>query len=180
MLMKERKFSTLQLTTDAMLAAMTAVLGYLAIDLFTLKISFEVFPVFVAALLFGPLDGSLVGLIGTLLYQVLRYGFEASTMLWVVPYFVIGLVVGLYAKKYVYNNTVGQIRLIVGIGELIEFVLNTIALYFYAGMIGKAGTEFVLTSIVQRLIVAIIKGVGFGFVMTPLLTALHRYKRAKK
>lgn len=178
--MNERKFSTLQLTTDAMLAAMTAVLGYVSIDIVNFKLSFEIFPVLVSSLLFGPLDGALVGLIGTLIYQVLRYGFEASTMLWVIPYLIIGLIVGFYARKYKYNNSVKQIRLIVGIAVLTEFILNTVALYFYAGMIGKVGTEFVLSSIIQRFVVTVVKGVGFGLVMTPLLKALHRYKRVIK
>ena len=51
--MRNRK--TLQLTMDAMLAAMCAVLGWAArfTDFGFIKISFESLPVLVAALLFG-------------------------------------------------------------------------------------------------------------------------------
>lgn len=175
----KRKFSTIQLTTDAMLAAMCAVLGYFAIDLFTIKLTFESLPVILAALLFGPLDGSLVGLIGTFIYQLIRYGIEASTPLWVIPYGIIGLVCGLYARKWSYYNTDKQIRLIVGSMEILIFGLNTVALYIYGGMIGKVASEFVLSAIIPRFIVAIVKAVGFALLMPPLLRALHRFRRNK-
>lgn len=174
------KFSTIQMTTDAMLAAMCAILGYFAIDVVNFKFTFESLPVLIAALLFGPVDGSLVGLIGTFLYQLLRYGVEASTPLWVIPYGIIGLICGLYAKKWSYYNSDKQIRIIVGAMEMLIFVLNTVALYFYGGMIGKVASEFVLSSIIPRLFVAILKAIGFGFLMPPLLRALHRFRRNKQ
>ena len=62
------KNHTTQLTLNAMLAAVCAVLGYLALDLFTLKVTFESFPVLLAGLMFGPVNGALVGLIGTFIY----------------------------------------------------------------------------------------------------------------
>lgn len=176
----KRKFSTIQITTDAMLAAMCAILGYLAIDLFSFKLTFESLPVIIAALLFGPVDGSLVGLIGTFLYQLLRYGLDASTPLWVIPYGIIGLVCGLYAKKWSYYNSDKQLRLIVGGMEMLIFGLNTIALYIYGGMIGKVASEFVLSAIIPRFVVAAVKAVGFAFLMPPLLRSLHRFRRSKR
>ena len=47
-----------------------------------------------AALLCSPLDGAAVGGIGTLLYQLLRYGVTATTPLWILPYILCGLLVG--------------------------------------------------------------------------------------
>ncbi|MBO4903310.1 MAG: ECF transporter S component [Lachnospiraceae bacterium] len=175
-----KKRQTIQLTTDAMLAAMCAVLGYFALDLFNFKLSFESLPVLVAALLFGPLDGALVGLIGTFLYQFLRYGLEASTPLWVIPYGIIGLVCGLYARKYKYYNTRKQIRFIVAAMEILIFLLNTVSLYLYAelfpSVVGKSGLVFVLSGIVQRSIVAVAKAVAFALLMPSLLGALHRFR----
>lgn len=176
----KRKISTIQMTTDAMLAAMCALLGYFAIDIVNFKLTFESIPVLLAALLFGPVDGTCVGLIGTFLYQLLRYGVEASTPLWVIPYGIIGLVCGLYAKKWSYNNSDKQIKFIVGSMEMLIFILNTIALYFYAGMIGRVGSEFVLSSIIPRVVVAVAKAIGFGFLMPPILFALHKYKRFRQ
>ena len=181
-----RKGKTIQLTTDAMLAAMCAVLGCLArfTDFGFIKISFESLPVLVAALLFGPIDGAAVGLVGTLLSQLLLYGLDASTPLWILPYVVIGIVCGFYAGKYNYYNTPGQIRFIVSAMEVLIFALNTVSLYFYAklvtvfdtGWIGKSATAFVLSGLPGRLIVLVVKAVGFSMMMPPLLTALHRFR----
>ncbi len=176
-----RSSRTAQLTTDAMLAAMVAVLGYFALDLFSYKLSFESLPVLVAALLFGPVDGAVVGLVGTALYQILRYGLELSTPLWVIPYGIIGLICGFYARRYRYYNTNAQIRFIVASMEGLIFALNTVALYFYAGMIGKAGGAFVLSGLFPRIVTAVVKAVGFAILMPHLLKVLHRFgKRHQK
>ena len=47
---------TKQLTLDAMLAAMCAVLGYVALDMGSIKITFESLPILLGAMLFGPVD----------------------------------------------------------------------------------------------------------------------------
>ena len=78
---QNKHFTVYQLVIDAMLIAVCAVLGYLAIDLTSIKITFESLPILIAALLFGPVDGITVGAFGTLIYQYLRYGFTATTAL---------------------------------------------------------------------------------------------------
>ena len=75
--MQKRSFTTRQMALDAVLAAVCAVLGYYGPDLGNMKITFEGLPVILAALLCSPLDGAAVGGIGTLLYQLLRYGVTA-------------------------------------------------------------------------------------------------------
>ena len=90
---------TRKLALNAVLAAMCAALGALALDLNSIKITFESFPILLGALLFGPLDGLAVGFVGTLLYQLLRYGVSVTTPLWILPYALAGLVTGFYAKR---------------------------------------------------------------------------------
>ena len=60
-----KKLKTLQMTVDAMLAALCAVLGYIALDLGNIKITFEGIPVLIAAFFFGAVDGVIVGGLGT-------------------------------------------------------------------------------------------------------------------
>lgn len=99
---------TRKLALNAVLAAMCAALGALALDLNSIKITFESFPILLGALLFGPLDGLAVGFVGTLLYQLLRYGVSATTLLWILPYALAGLVTGFYAKRRGFSLTTGQ------------------------------------------------------------------------
>ena len=65
------KNSTAQIAINAMLAALCAVLGYFSLDFVNLKITFESFPVLLAGMMYGPVNGAMVGLTGTFIYQLL-------------------------------------------------------------------------------------------------------------
>ena len=56
-----------RLAADAMFAAMVTVLGLVSISTGNLKITVEALPVFLGALMLGPIDGMVIGGIGTLL-----------------------------------------------------------------------------------------------------------------
>ena len=97
---------------NAMLVAMCTVLAAIALKLGgNLKITFESVPVHIGALLFGPVDGMIIGGLGTFLYQVLfsGYGITATTPLWILPYIVCGLAVGAYAKRRDYSLSRAQL-----------------------------------------------------------------------
>lgn len=70
------KWTARRLAADAMFAAMVTVLGLVSISTGNLKITVEALPVFLGALLLGPVDGLAIGGVGTLLYQLLRFGRE--------------------------------------------------------------------------------------------------------
>ena len=88
------KWPARRLAADAMFAAMVTVLGLVSISTGNLKITVEALPVFLGALLLGPVDGLAIGGVGTLLYQLLRFGVGATTALWIAPYVLLGLCVG--------------------------------------------------------------------------------------
>lgn len=167
---------TFKLVIDAMLAAMVAVLGYISIDATVFKITFESLPIFIGAFLLGPIDGMLIGGVGTLIYQLLRYGFAYTTVLWMLPYIVAGLLCGLVAKSDKFNT--GKIKFIIVTlcAELLISVLNTgvifldskINHYYYAGII--------LGSLALRLVVAVAKGIVFGAILPYLLSAIKKIK----
>ena len=172
------KITTKQLVTDAMLAAMCAVLGYVALDLDNIKITFESLPVLLGALMFGPLDGLLIGFVGTGVYQLLRYGVSVTTLLWMLPYMLCGLLVGLYAKKRDFKLTIGQLILIVALGELLIFVLNTgniyIDAYIYTERKGYELLLYVFGNTFLRFIVCVVKSAVFPFLLRPLISAVKR------
>ena len=168
------KIKTHQLTIDAMLAAMCAVLGYVALDMGRFKVTFESLPVLFAALMYGPLDGMLVGGVGTFLYQVLRYGFSATTALWILPYVICGLCAGLYARHYQFNNTPRQLMFIVVVSELLIFVFNTLAIYVDSKIYGYYSFAYVWGSVALRLIIALVKSVAFGLIVPVILKKMSR------
>lgn len=168
------KMNTRKLTINAMLAAMCAVLGYIAIDLGNIKITFESLPVFVSALLFGPVDGIVVGTIGTLIYQLLRYGVTATTLLWMLPYAVGGLIVGMASKKQGFAMSDRRTAAVIIIAELVITLLNTGIIYIDSKLYGWYYPALIVGSLAVRLAVCIVKGIVFGTFIPMLIKALRK------
>lgn len=170
---KAKSFPTRQLALDAMLCALCAVLGYLAIDLQSVKLTFEAVPVLLAGLLFGPLDGLAVGGVGTLLYQFLRYGVSPTTPLWVLPYLLCGLLVGFYARRRRFDLSRRQILIAVMGGELLVTILNTPVIYLDSVLFGYYYPGIVTAQLALRLVVCLAKGAAFGALFPSLIRRLH-------
>lgn len=166
---------TRQLTLDAMLAAMCAVLGYLSLDMGNLKLTFESLPILLGALLFGPVDGLAIGGVGTLIYQLLRYGVSATTLLWMLPYALCGLLVGLAAKKRGFALSGRAILVLVVLGELLITALNTGVLYIDSKLYGYYSPAFIFGSLGIRLVLCVGKGLAFSAVLPSLLQRVRSY-----
>lgn len=169
-----KKLNTKQMAFDSLLAAMCAVLGYVALDTGTLKVTFESLPVILGAALFGPLDGALIGFIGPLVYQLLRYGVSVTTPLWILPYAVCGLTVGLYARRRGYRMTPGQTLFIVSMAELAITALNTGALYVDSVVYGYYSPAVIIAPLPWRLVICAAKAAVFGLLLPYLIKPLRR------
>lgn len=168
---------TKQLATDAVLAAMCAVLGALSLDFGNLKISFESLPVLMAALMFGPWDGFAVGGIGTLIYQLLRYGVSVTTVLWMLPYALCGFLAGYYARRENFELNNKQITAAVFVSCALIFLLNTIVMYIDSKVYGYYSFVYIFGSILPRIAVFLIKSAAFSAVMPLLIRAAKRVVR---
>ena len=169
-----RKFTTRQITLDAMLAAMCAVLGYISLDFISMKITFESVPILIGALLFGPLDGAAIGLIGTLIYQLLRYGVSTTTLLWILPYVLCGLLVGWYASAHRFELTQKQMLFIVVVAELMVTLLNTGVIFVDSKIYGYYTPALITGSLALRLVICVGKAVAYAFALLPLLNAVRK------
>ena len=160
-----------------MLAAMCAVLGALSVDFGNIKLTLESLPVMLGALLFGPVDGVLIGFVGTLLYQVSRYGLTVTTPLWVLPYVVCGLVMGLYAKKCGFALTVKKTIFVSVLANLLVTTLNTYVMYLDSKIFGYYSYAYIFGAIVVRYVVCVAKSVLFGVLLPPLTKLLRERLR---
>jgi len=165
---------TRQLAVDAMLAAMCAVLGYISLDFISMKITFESVPILIGALLFGPLDGAAIGLIGTLIYQLLRYGVSTTTLLWILPYVLCGLLVGWYASAHRFELTQKQMLFIVVVAELMVTLLNTGVIFVDSKIYGYYTPALITGSLALRLVICVGKAVAYAFALLPLLNAVRK------
>lgn len=163
-----------QLTMDAMLCALCAVLGYVALDLGNVKLTFESLPVLLGGLLFGPVDGMLIGGMGTLIYQLLRYGVSATTLLWIVPYVVCGLIAGTWSRLNHFRLERAQTVFLVISAELAVTGLNTIPIYVDSKLYGYYYPGIILGVLALRLAISVGKGVAFGLILPELAGTIHR------
>ena len=165
---------TKQMTTDAILAAMCAVLGMISLDFGNLKITFESLPIIIGALLFGPLDGFAIGGIGVLIYQLLRYGITVTTVLWILPYALCGLVVGAYAKKHNFELDTKKLCIIVVLVELMVTLLNTGVMYIDSKIYGYYVFAYIFGTFVIRLIITVAKALVFTAVLPTLIKPIKK------
>ncbi|MBQ9765694.1 MAG: folate family ECF transporter S component [Lachnospiraceae bacterium] len=96
--LRRRDKLTKQLCVNAVIIALFFVLDFLAIRIGNnMKITFSGLPIIVSAIFYGPVAGMAVGFIGALLGQMATYGIGLTTIFWILPAAVRGLVVGLFA-----------------------------------------------------------------------------------
>ncbi len=169
--------NTKRLTTLAMLIAVYIVLSILTpIKLSNFKFTFEAFPILVAGLLLGPVDGLLVGAIGSTIYQLLfsGYGITPTTPLWVLPHALSGLIVGLYAKYKKYDLDFKSTVFISIISALLVTTLNLLALYVDSKMFGYYSKTLVFGNIIFKIITGILLSIIYSSVLPKLLAFIKK------
>ena len=169
--------NTKRLTTLAMLIAIYTVLSILTpIKLSNFKFTFEAFPILIAGLLLGPVDGLIVGAVGSALYQLLfsGYGITPTTPLWILPHALSGLVVGLYAKYKNYDLDFKHIVFISIISALLVTSFNLLALYVDSKMFGYYSKTLVFGNIIFKIITGVILAFIYSSVLPKLLSFLKK------
>jgi ECF transporter S component (folate family) len=170
---------TKRLAVDAMLAAMFFVLSLFSINLPGMKITLDSLPILVAAALLGPLDGLAVGLVGSFLNQMITYGFTATTLLWILPAGLRGLLVGLYAKRRGFSMSLRQTVFITVATALVVTALNTLLLYIDSWVYSYSYVA-ALPTLVLRIVAGVITAVLFSLLLPAILSALRRILGGKE
>lgn len=165
---------TKKMAIDAMLIAMFVVLSYVSIPLPNMKITLDSFPILVGAALFGPIDGMIIGLLGSFIDQMLKYGFTVTTPLWILPAAVRGLIVGLYAKSCNFEYKRGGLIVITVISALVVTALNTLVMYIDSKIFGYYSYAYVFGMVVPRIITGIVTAVVFAVLLPPLLDIIKK------
>lgn len=168
-----KKMKTQTLVMSSLLMAMHIVLSFFSITLPMMKINLSGLPIVVGGFLFGPLVGTLVGLLGSLLYQILSYGLMSTTILWIIPHAVRGLIVGIWAKSRNYRVGKAETVIVIIISSVVATVLNTIGMYIDGIVWGYEAAAF--ASIGLRLVNSILTSVIFVIIVIPLMKPLRKY-----
>lgn len=168
-----KKMKTQTLVLSALLMAMHIILSYFSIDLPLMKINLSPLPIILAGFLFGPTVGLTVGLIGSLLYQMLKFGIDPTTILWILPVGIRGFLIGVYAKIRRYKLKTFGMSVVIIITSFIATILNTIGLYI-AGYINMA--EKSLWAIMgPRLLNSLLVSIVCILITLPVIKPLRKF-----
>ena len=165
---------TRRLSVDAMLSAMYVVLSLVSVSLPNMKITFDSLPILVGAALLGPVDGLAIGLMGSFINQLLTYGLTVTTVLWIIPAGVRGLLVGLYAKRHDFSMTVPQTMFITVVSALIVTALNTAVMYIDSVIFMYYSYAYVFGAIIPRIIAGIITAVIFAAILPTIVASMKK------
>ena len=165
---------TRRLSVDAMLSAMYVVLSLLSVSLPNMKITFDSLPILVGAALLGPVDGLAIGLMGSFINQLLTYGLTVTTVLWIIPAGVRGLLVGLYAKRHDFSMTVPQTMFITVVSALIVTALNTAVMYIDSVIFMYYSYAYVFGAVIPRIIAGIVTAVVFAAILPTVVASMKK------
>ena len=170
-----KKFSTQKMVIIAVLIALHVVLAKVATIPIgnSMKITMSGITEVVAGFLFGPISGGLVGLLGSFLDQMLSYGFTATTLLWILPAALKGLICGWYAKANRYEMNPIQILWVLVVTAVIVTAVNTVTMIIDATMFGYATQAAELSMLGLRVLSGALTSVAYMLIVVPLL---HRLK----
>lgn len=175
------RFPIRRIATDAVLIALYFALSLLSVEFGGIKLTFASLPTIICAMLFGPADGFLVGLLGAFLEQMLKYGFTATTVLWVLPPAIRGLFIGccvLLLKKHLsVENMLARKRpyvffLVCIFSGLIVSLLNTFAFYADAKLFHYYTYELIFGVLWLRLASGVLSSLLMSLVALPIIAGL--------
>lgn len=179
-----RKNSIIMLSLRAVLVAVYVVLAMCAIPAGGIKLTFEHFPVVLAAVVYGPLDAVVIGGVGEFINQMLTFGITPTTALWILPIIVRGLMVALVVRWFKNMSTAAIIKkqipiafvILCVVSGLISSLLNTLALYVDSKMFGYYSFAMVFGALSVRLLSSAITSLVIGIAIKSILHALSRAK----
>jgi len=167
--------TTRKLVVIALLTAVYVVLSIVGtLNLWWIRISVDSLPIILGALLYGPAGGLLVGLLGSFMNQLIAYGLTATTLLWVLPAAVRGLLIGLYAKRCGYTLSRAQTIGVLCVTALIVTALNTGAMYLDSVIYGYYSYVYVFGGLAIRVISGVATAVVMALVAPPVIDLLKR------
>ena len=182
------KIATKRLAVNAVLIAIYVVLRYFNIPLGnSFRFTLAPFPVILCALLYGPVDGLIVGLLGEFLSQILGpYGLTPTTLLWCLGETVRGGLLGLcsllFLRKLLFSSQRPNIRQCVPVllccvvTGVLAALCQTFALYVDSKMFGYYTYVAVFGMLIWRVLVYILLAGIFGYLSLPIISALKKTK----
>ena len=166
-----------KITFTGILIGSFVILGtYLSITPYNIKITFQNLPLFIGAIMFGPVEGFLIGFLGMFINQLLTYGLSYTIVFWCLPQAIAGAVLGYTIKQFniKVENSPKFWTLIIMIHLLIT-MLNTIVIYLDAKIMGYYSFVYVFGSFVLRILTSIVVGVVYACILPIMIRIIKPF-----
>lgn len=161
------------LAITGVLTALHVVLGYFSIDLGNLSISLGGLPVMIAGLFFGAGPGLCVGLLGSLITQLIKYGITATTFLWILPSGLLGLIAGTLGHHAAKKGRIPLLFVIFG-ANLLVTLFNTVILYADSKIYGYYSFAYIFGAVPVRILSGLLRAVLYTAVIWPIYERLRK------
>lgn len=180
---KSNRFPVKRIAIDAVLIALYFGLSWAAVEIGGVKLTFVGLASIIAAMVYGPLDGFLVGLLGAFCEQMLKYGFTATTLLWLLGPAMRGLVVG--CAKLIFKQSMSTEKLLKNrrpfvffavsiFAGLVVSTLNTAAFYVDAKLFHYYTYELIFGVFWLRLLLGAASSLAMALVTLPILAGVQQ------
>lgn len=166
----------LRLCTNAVLIALVLVFDLISIKFGNFKITFGGLPIILCAIMYGPLDGAIVGLIGSFLGQLFSYGLGITTALWILPAGLRGLVMGLLFIAFNKSQKFSVLTLEIIISSIVVTLANT-AIIYLDSIILNYPSGIVLIQTIIRVISGILSAIIYSIIIKVLIDVVNRYSK---
>jgi len=184
---KKKSLSTRRIAINAVMIAIYVVLRYFNISVGNMfRFTLAPFSVILCALLFGPVDGLLVGFLGEFLSQLLSFGPTPTTLLWCLGETVrggtLGLCAWLFLKKWLLAKEAMKPKQLVilfaccAVTGILASLCQTFALYVDSKMFGYYTDLMVFGVMAWRILIYVLVSVLLGYLSLPIITGLRKAK----
>ena len=160
--------------------ALFIVLNFASFNLQFVKFSAKGLPVIFIAVIYGPIEGALLGGVGELLCQLVSpYGLTPTTPLWILPWVVQGLIVGFMFKQKDVKEHLGLWILTVVICCLTVTSLNTLVIWI-DGLVMQYNPNLTRINILIRFAGSIASAILYMLVIPVLFEPLIKQGKFEK
>ena len=181
---RRSRFNTRTICRVAIMAALYVLLTMISVKMGNLHITFASLPVVVTAVLFGPVEACVTALMGEFLNQMLSYGFTATTVLWLIPPAVRGLIIGAAALRLMKSGRPMDSRPAVFYtacagAAVCTTVCNTAVIWLDSVIYHYYTFAYVFGDMLVRFVTGMITAVLIATVAIPLVRFLRRQRFAQ-
>ena len=176
--MQKNRNKIIKICLAAIFAALYMVLDMLAISLSAnIKITFGGLPILLASFLLGPVYGAAAGTVGSFISQMLKYGFSATTVLWILPAAVRGISAGLLFIAFKKRTKIIPLGITIITSSILVTAYNTLAIYVDSVVNHYYSFVYVFGDTVWRVVSSLLSAIVYTAIILPLLKAIQKDKK---